>query len=134
MSEFLRPSLDDIYDFAISYFGESVFENTRQREVVDKRKVVHYVANIRFGYGVTSIGFALGNKNHATVLSGVKSITELKDRIPYIKNMVDGFGEFCLGDTKIKKACDVVGDLIKSDRFSNEEKDAFAVLIKISKK
>jgi chromosomal replication initiator protein len=58
---------------------KAIYGNTRKREVVQARQLVHSFAKKHFKMSLENIGFKAGRKDHATVLHSCKTVDNLVD-------------------------------------------------------
>lgn len=75
-----RLTIDKIINTVCLYYRidrEKLLENSRQREIVEKRQIAMYLCRLLTVYPSSTIGVNLGGKNHATVLHAVKNIRNL---------------------------------------------------------
>ena len=56
--------------------GGSIMENSRVREAVEGRFIAAKILRAHEGWGFMRIARALGKKNHATIIHGVRTITD----------------------------------------------------------
>ncbi len=74
-------SLDEIVNAVAFYFGlapESLRGNMKVREITQARQMAMYIASIASRASMAAIGRHLGNRDHTTVLHGVRKIKRLQ--------------------------------------------------------
>jgi chromosomal replication initiator protein len=75
-----RPSLEGVLSAVAEEAGVTVSEicsDTKLRNIARPRQAAYWIANRRFGYSLLCIGEAIGNREHSTVLRGVRKIDRL---------------------------------------------------------
>jgi len=75
-------TIDRIIDAVCEYFKitrDILFSNTKTRDIVVARQIAMYVSKEMTNSPLNTIGKAIGNKNHATVLYAHKTIESLRD-------------------------------------------------------
>lgn len=73
-------SLDKIKDAVCEHFNlelESILTQSRKREVVQARQIAMYLSKQFTKHSLSSIGHAIGNRDHATVLHACKTVNDL---------------------------------------------------------
>lgn len=72
-----RPELSDILEAASHVYGvsaEFITRNTRKKDVIRIRQIVHYLARHLTNETLADIGKEVGNKNHATVMHSIQCV------------------------------------------------------------
>lgn len=64
-------------------------QKTRKREVVEARQLVHAIAKEHLMMSLSKIGWAVGKKDHATVLHSAKTVRNLIDTDLTYRNKYD---------------------------------------------
>ena len=75
-------TVESIRDAVCEYFSLSVDEistKSRKREVVQARQIAMYLSKQHAKNSLSSIGFTIGQRDHATVLHACKIVTDLMD-------------------------------------------------------
>jgi chromosomal replication initiator protein len=75
-------TVESIRDAVCEYFSLSVDEistKSRKREVVQARQIAMYLSKQHTKNSLSSIGFTIGQRDHATVLHACKIVTDLMD-------------------------------------------------------
>lgn len=75
-----RMSIEGITTAVCSHFNlteKVLFAKTRKHEIVTARQVAMYLAKRLTDYSLNEIGIRMGNRNHATVLHSVKTISDM---------------------------------------------------------
>ncbi len=75
-------SLTDIQNIVCNYFkvpADMLSSKSRKREIAEPRQIVMYLARTHTNTALASIGAALGNRDHSTVLHACKSIKDQMD-------------------------------------------------------
>ena len=65
------------------YFGMSIIKickKTRKKKIVHARQIAHFFAKQLTEFSLANIGLNIGNKDHATVLHGIKTIQYESDK------------------------------------------------------
>jgi len=73
-------SMEKIREVVCSYFNlelETILTQSRKREVVQARQIAMYLSKQYTKHSLSSIGNAIGNRDHATVLHACKTVTDL---------------------------------------------------------
>ena len=71
--------------------SHDVFSKTRKREYVRSRQVACYLIRKTFGnrYSLTVLGYEIGNKDHASVVHSVKTISNLVETESDFRKLID---------------------------------------------
>ncbi len=75
-------TLEKIMEIVSSYFSvkqEDLTSKSRKREIAHARQVVMYLAKTHTNDSLVKIGHHLGNRDHATIAYGYKTISDLKE-------------------------------------------------------
>ncbi len=75
--EVFSISLEDLFAMVCNYFRVNVVsasQPSRKKELKHVRQVAHYLAVCHTDYSLSSIGMAIGFKDHATVLNSKRVI------------------------------------------------------------
>lgn len=78
----MRPSINDIKTEVEAYFGFKPNEfcvKSKKRKMVVPRQIAMYLAKQYTHSSLSEIGYALGRKDHATVLHAAKTVTNLME-------------------------------------------------------
>ncbi len=62
--------------------------NTRKREIVIARQIIHWTQYYYTYKSLSSIGNQVGNKNHATVLHSIRTINDLIDTDKFVRLII----------------------------------------------
>lgn len=85
-------SIDYITKVVCDHFNlsvDAIQSKTRKREIVQARQLAMYMSKKHTKSSLATIGLHCGNKDHATVLHAVKTITNLVDTDKHFKTTVD---------------------------------------------
>lgn len=94
-------SMDRIKDVVCEHFSlelESILTKSRKREVVQARQIAMYLSKQYTKNSLSSIGHAIGNRDHATVLHACKTVNDLMSTDKNFKSNVLEI------ESKLKKA------------------------------
>ncbi|HQG68449.1 MAG TPA: helix-turn-helix domain-containing protein, partial [Paludibacteraceae bacterium] len=75
-------TVEKIRDTVCDYFSipvDAIFTKSRKREVVQARQIAMYLSKQFTKNSLSSIGKAIGERDHATVLHACKIISDLMD-------------------------------------------------------
>jgi chromosomal replication initiator protein len=85
-----KLSLDEIYIVTRKHIDLSgAFDNTRKREIVIKRQILHRLAKWYSGATLEQIGQRYGSRDHATVLHSCKVVDNLYETDRSMRWVVD---------------------------------------------
>lgn len=108
------PSLKEIRSAANILFKIDIGLKTRERKIVRKRQVAHYVAHKIFKHSSEKTGFEIGKKDHATVLYSCKVISNEIGKYPEIKKYVTRLNNMCLAKDNKESPSEIIMNLKKS--------------------
>lgn len=84
-------TIDNITAAVCEHFNlpeKTLYANTRKREVAQARQIAMYVAKQMTDKSLVEIGRQMGNRNHATVLHAVRTITEELEHDSFLRRSV----------------------------------------------
>jgi hypothetical protein len=82
------PSANRLIGIVSSVTGVDIMRNTRIREFVEGRSIFYHIYRNMEGWTLSDIG-ALFDKDHATVLHGIKTIEIFMEQEPRLKSLYD---------------------------------------------
>lgn len=85
-------TIEKIKDRVVKYFDMPEGEidlKTRRREIVYKRQICYYFGKLLTKDSLAYMGIIVGNKDHATVLHGFKTISNLYDTDKKTRIIID---------------------------------------------
>ncbi len=108
-----RLSSNEIISRVCKYFGhpvEFVMDKTRRKEYVKTRYIIAYILayDSYLNMSLSSIAFAIGKRDHSTVIHGLKQIRNEIENYDYIRELVYDVFVFVYGSdsyfpTELKK-------------------------------
>jgi chromosomal replication initiator protein len=84
-------TIEKIRDVVCDYFSlsvDAISTKSRKREVVQARQIAMYLSKQLTKNSLSSIGFAIGQRDHATVLHACKIVTDLMEMDKNFRNSV----------------------------------------------
>ena len=84
-------SIDNITEAVCEYYGiseKSLYASTRKHEVAQARQVAMYLAKKLTKKSLIEIGREMGNRNHATVIHAVNTITKTMETDSFLKRSI----------------------------------------------
>ncbi len=81
---------DQIKNLVETYTCVQIDDNTRKREVVEARQIAMYAIKVQSSLSLSQIGLICGDKDHATVLHGIKTVANLWETSPVYRRKYNG--------------------------------------------
>ena len=83
-----KTNIDDIKNIIQEESGlDNILKNTRKRNYVDARRIYYHILRNYHYLSLDKIGKLAGNRNHATVLHGLRNVDFLIKSDPDVSNL-----------------------------------------------